>query len=239
MISFVIVSYNEERNILFTFKEILKTIKKFNFKKYEIIFINDCSTDSTKDIILDIKKKNKNIKIINNKKNLGFGGSVKKGLNYAKYKYIFWVPGDNAHKSSQINKIIKMGVSENMDITSTYYTNKSQRSNFRKFFTSSYTPFLNFIFNIKIPYYNGIFLIKKNIIKKIEIYTNSHSWQVELWVKAKFLKNFKYSFVETIVKDPKEGATAFKFKNSIKVVINIFRLIIINIYLNFFYYFKD
>ena len=104
------------------------------------------------------------------------------------------------------------------------------RTFFRRSFTGFYTPILNYLFGLDLPYYNGVSLINKRIFKNIKITTNSHSWQVELWVKSKYIKKFSYKFVPTVLRDRINGATAFKLKNSLKVFFNIIRLTFINLY---------
>ena len=68
MFSIVIPVFNEEDNLVKLIKEIRSSLK--NYKKYELIFVNDFSTDKTIDILKQ-EKKNFKFKIINNKINLG------------------------------------------------------------------------------------------------------------------------------------------------------------------------
>ena len=67
LFSIIIPVYNSERYIFASVKSVLK--QKFSKKKFEIILINDCSTDNSKSIINKIKKRSSNIKVINNKIN--------------------------------------------------------------------------------------------------------------------------------------------------------------------------
>ena len=46
-LSIVVPCFNEESNLANTYNEIIKSLKKSKIKKYEIIFIDDCSTDKT------------------------------------------------------------------------------------------------------------------------------------------------------------------------------------------------
>ena len=229
-LSFVVPAYNESQRIEGTLKEILKTINDVKIKDTEIIVVDDNSVDQTLSIVANFKKKNSRTKIIYHKNgiNLGFGGSVKEGIKLSSKKSVIYIPGDNSHAHTEIKKIVsEIG---NFDIVSTYYTNKENRTFFRRSFTGFYTPILNYLFGLDLPYYNGVSLINKRIFKNIKITTNSHSWQVELWVKSKYIKKFSYKFVPTVLRDRINGATAFKLKNSLKVFFNIIRLTFINLY---------
>jgi hypothetical protein len=88
-----------------------------------------------------------------NKKNLGFGGSIKKGLNLASKEMVMWIPGDNSHASSEIKKLLNER-NNNYNIISTYYINTQSRAFIRGLFTKLYTPVLNFLFRLNLPYYN-------------------------------------------------------------------------------------
>tara|TARA_B100000902_G_C27274171_1_gene897915 strand:- start:669 stop:1625 length:957 start_codon:yes stop_codon:yes gene_type:complete len=73
MITLLVLAYNEEENI----SQVISSLhKEFN----EIIVVNDCSTDSTKDILEELSNKFNNLKIVNNKKNLGAGKSFETGV---------------------------------------------------------------------------------------------------------------------------------------------------------------
>ena len=225
MISFIVACYNEEKNILETIQEIKKTCSNCKINNFEIIIINDKSSDKSKDVVNNYIRNSdqENIKLINNETNLGYGGSVKVGMKQANNEFIIWVPGDNAHKEKELSKILDyVG---KYDVISTFYTNTQTRNKFRQAFTEMYTPILNFFFNLDYPYYNGVTLIKKSVLDQISIFTDSHNFTVEMWVKIKFLKNVKIKFVPTLLDERLTGANAFKIINSIKVLFNTIRLI--------------
>lgn len=95
-ISLILPCYNEEKNIFFIWKEFTKLpIKKYTA---ELIFVNNGSTDNTKNEIKKIIKVNKSkkikIKIINLKKNQGYGGGIYEGLKRAKGDFIGWTHAD-------------------------------------------------------------------------------------------------------------------------------------------------
>ena len=91
MFSIVIPVFNEEDNLVKLIKEIKSSLK--NYKKYELIFVNDFSTDKTIDILKQ-KKKNFKFKIINNKINLGQSHSILTGIKNSNYNIIVTLDGD-------------------------------------------------------------------------------------------------------------------------------------------------
>ena len=224
MISFIVPGLNEKDNIISTIIEIENSCKISKLLEYEILFVDDGSTDGSS---LEVEKYEsefkKNIKIIKNEKNYGYGASIKIGASSATKKNICWVPADNSHPSKEIAKLISS--INKFDIISTYYSNSNERDPFRKKFTSLYTPILNFIFNEKIPYYNGVTIIKKEIFINCNIQTGSHAFQLEMWSNIFLQKNNSITFIPTLLTDRIEGATAFKFNNSVKVVFTTLRVI--------------
>ena len=230
MISYIIPFLNEEIHILKTINEVIHASKKLKINDFEIILIDDKSTDNSVILIKEYVRKNnfKNILIFSNKKNLGYGGSIKVGIIKAQKDILMWLPGDNAYNAVELSKIIKN--CEKFDIVSSFFLNPNKRNSFRKNFTKLYTPFLNRIFGLNLPYYCGIILAKKEIPKNIRVTTDSHFFQVEFWVRSFFYKrNLSFKFEALDVRDNPNSAKSFKLNNSIKVIINFFKLLFISI----------
>ena len=80
-ISILIPSHNEEQTVLGTVMRIMKVVESEGIN-YEIIVINDNSTDSTELILIRLSKKYSRVKYINNSKPNGFGSAVQKGLDH-------------------------------------------------------------------------------------------------------------------------------------------------------------
>lgn len=104
-ISVVIPAYNEEKRIVKTLKEIDAYFGKNNYS-YEIIVVNDGSTDDTRKIVNDLQKTIKNLVIINNEKNKGKGFVVRQGLLIGSGKYRIFTDADNATSIDQLEKLL-------------------------------------------------------------------------------------------------------------------------------------
>lgn len=130
----IIPAYNEEKSILTVYNNI-KAYNKKHGTKFDIIVINDGSTDDT-ELILQ-KNKIKHIKLINN---LGIGGAVQTGYKYAfekKYDVAVQFDGDNQHDVNYISKLIKpiIDMQANMVVGSRFVndsTSKFKSSFFRR-----------------------------------------------------------------------------------------------------------
>ena len=108
MFSIVIPIYNESENILNLLDEIYVNLKKFN--NYEIILVNDCSTDNTLDVIKKIS--DQKIKLVNNIKNYGQSYSIHRGIKLSFYNIIITIDGDGQNDPADIPKLLEIYLSK-------------------------------------------------------------------------------------------------------------------------------
>lgn len=98
--------FNEEGSIG---KTVEKAIKALEDKRidYEILVINDGSTDQTAQVVEKLIKQNSKIKLINHPKNLGYGEALKSGFYNARYNVIVYTDGDGQFDFSEISKFLE------------------------------------------------------------------------------------------------------------------------------------
>lgn len=100
--SVVIPTYNSAKEVV----RAIQSVREQTFKNYEIIVVDDCSTDNTYEVLL----KEQNIRLIRNSKNIRAGGARNKGIEEAKGEYIIFLDADDylAEKETlqKINDVI-------------------------------------------------------------------------------------------------------------------------------------
>lgn len=103
-VSFIVPAYNEGKTI----KECIDRIFNIDYSNIkEVIVVNDCSTDNTKEILQSLKKKYKKLIVINNPKNLGNAAkSQNVGLRYAKGEIIAIVDADSFPAKDCLKKML-------------------------------------------------------------------------------------------------------------------------------------
>ena len=79
---------------------------------YEIIFIDDGSTDKSKDILLNLEQKKK-IRLIINQKNYGQSYSISKGIKISSFQNIVTIDGDGQNNPKDIPKLLEVYFSKN------------------------------------------------------------------------------------------------------------------------------
>jgi glycosyltransferase involved in cell wall biosynthesis len=93
LVSIVLPTYNRAHLI----KRSIETCLSQTLKDIELIVVNDCSTDNTKEIVETFVAIDARVRLINNEKNLKLPGSLNKGFDIAKGKYFTWTSDDNLY----------------------------------------------------------------------------------------------------------------------------------------------
>jgi len=223
MLSIIIPEYNEEKNI----KNVLKNLFLSSIiikDKYEIIIVNDGSTDKTKEIINSFDNKKK-LKILSLKKNVGFGKAFLYGLKKAKGDRIVMIQGDNAWNSKNLKKLFQVYNDKNIDLLIQYNSKMlSTRGIVRTLLSKTFTKILNILTKKNIIYHNGIQVHQKKILNKIKIKEYHYCFQPEILLKTiKYYKNIKYIDMQS--QEREYGfSKAFNIKN-IKSVFIFFKKI--------------
>lgn len=113
--SIIMCAYNVEEYI----ERAIQSVYNQSYKSYELIIVNDGSTDKTLQKVRQAKKKYKmnNIVIINNSKNIGLGASRNRAVERAKGEYILYLDSDDTlYEDSTLNKINEIIIKEELDI---------------------------------------------------------------------------------------------------------------------------
>ncbi len=115
MISVVVPFYNEEENIKPLHEQLSSVLKSLN-RKYEIIFVDDGSTDGTFKNMLKVHEKDDRVKIIKFRKNFGQSAALKAGFDHAKGDFIISMDGDLQNDPADIQKLIEKIENEDYDV---------------------------------------------------------------------------------------------------------------------------
>jgi len=221
--SFVVTALNEEMNIEATVREIHAGARG-NTSDYELILVNDGSTDQTGAIMDRLAKTDSKVRVVHNVINLNLGGAFKRGLQESSMDYVMWLPGDNGAPSATISKVLsKVGMA---DIVIPYLEDPRNRSLFRRFVSRCYTMLLNTLFGLRIRYYNGGSVHRRTLIQSVDITTNSFACFAEATIKL-LRRGCTYVEVGYLSTERTTGggsSKAFHPRNVINVIKTIFRL---------------
>ena len=220
-ISVIIPAYNEEKTI----KEAITGLKKelTNLPlDYEIIVVNDGSTDKTKEIIERVP----DIKLISHAANKGYGAAIKTGVKNSRYDRVLFFDADGQHKPEYIKDLIKHADDCEMVIGQrTGYKGPILRQPGKKFLTW----LAGYLVEQKILDINsGLRLIKKGeFLKFIHLFPDSFS--ISTTSTLAFLKEglgIKYVPI-TINKRGADTKSSVKMKHGFQTILLMLRIIMI------------
>lgn len=163
LVSVVIVNYNGKELL----KIAIESIKKSKFKDYEILVVDNTSTDGSQDFI---KRKYSYVKLVENKVNLGYSG-INEAIKFCKGKYILFLNNDIKIDKQCIGNLIKVIESDNsIGMTApkliNYYNKKlvSGGTWLSRAFYNGHIKGDGKSKNLEIPYL-GVGLIRKSIVE--------------------------------------------------------------------------
>lgn len=218
-LSIIIPCYNEQDNIANTVQSVLDACKACQIDDFEIIPINDGSTDGTAKVLCALSL-HSHIFPISGPTNYGFGKTVKLGLSLAKGDYVITIPGDN--EVSYDTLVAILGNLGKAGIIIPYIINPEIRHWMRRFLSRAFTMTLNIISGNRIKYYNGCCLYWRSSMPVIE--TSGFAFNAIMLAKL-LRRGYSYIEVPMILNiKPNYKTSAFKFKNVVSVVYAVLKL---------------
>jgi len=160
-------AYNEEKAIESTVTKATKILPKMA-EKWEIIVVNDGSTDRTGEIVKELIKKEPRIKMITHTPNRGYGSTIKSGVYNSKYELIAFTDADGQFDFSEVTKFFETQRKTGADLVIGYYLKR--KVPFYRILGSKllWQPAVYLLFGLKVRDIDcGFKLIKKGVIDGI------------------------------------------------------------------------
>ena len=171
-LSIVVSFYNEEKSIDLFLDETVKVLKQISDLNYEIIFINDCSTDNSLEKLINHREINNNIKIINLSRRFGPMESIMAGINMATGDALINIDIDLQDPPNLIKQMVKYWREENYDVVFTTRTKREGESYLKRIVSSVGYKILKSSSNISVEKDSGDFrLISRRVINVYKKFT--------------------------------------------------------------------
>lgn len=134
--------WNEENNIQKVVLDAIPVAEKIA-SKWEIIMIDDGSSDRTGEIAEEIAKVNNNLKVIRLHPNRGYGAALRAGFENAKYKYVVFTDGDLQFDFSEVTHFVEK--IDNADIVIGYRKTRRDEKIFKRLLLMNLLKIWDFI----------------------------------------------------------------------------------------------
>ncbi len=213
--------YNEENNIKSTIEKISGKLREFGVT-FEILIVDDGSSDNTARIVRDMMKPSSSIRLVSHTSNIGPGSGILTGVKEASGEFIIFIPADIAMDLKQIPKYID--ASRNADVVVGLRSDRRDYSLFRKLVSFINIMSIKILFGMNEKQFNYISMYRTEIFRKIKIESRSVFVTAEIMIKA---RDLGYSLTEVEIDYvPREygKATGSSLKSILKTLKDMMRL---------------
>ena len=175
-ISIVIPLLNEAESLPELHAWIVKVATE-NKLSYEVIFVDDGSTDESWNIIRNLSSKDNNVKGIKFQRNYGKSGALHEGFKAAQGEVVFTMDADLQDSPDEIPELRRMILEEGYDIVSGWKKVRHDNTLTKNFPSKIFNAAARWCSGIKLHDFNcGLKAYKKRVIKGIEVYGEMHRY---------------------------------------------------------------
>ena len=180
-LSILIPAYNEEENIKRVIRQALEDAKRLT-NDFEIVIVDDGSSDNTGKIADLIARKDKYVRIIHHKTNQGLGQALQTGVKECKNDFIIYIEGDGQSLLKDQGKLFeKINESE---IVLGYRHSRKDYTLFRKILSYGYLLLLRILFNLTFRDVNWSAAFQRKIFDSIEVKSSTPFFLAETVIKS-------------------------------------------------------
>jgi polyisoprenyl-phosphate glycosyltransferase len=212
IISIVLPVYNEQNNIIIVYHTLIEHLQKLSQRyDYEIIFVNDGSTDDSWDIIQSLSKESPSVKGVNFSRNFGYQSALTAGYDFVSGDAVITMDSDLQHPPYMIEKMIAQWEQGSKLV---YARRINRNDSFLKKFTAHCYYKILYTIAIQIPRnVNDFRLIDKQIVEEIKKMREKDRYfrGIITWI------GFDYTFVDFEQPARISGTTKYTWSKLFKI----------------------
>jgi glycosyltransferase involved in cell wall biosynthesis len=219
-ISVIVTAMNEEGNLRPAVEAVACAVAP-RFLRYEIIIVDDGSTDRTPEVARSLVAGDARIRVHRNVRNLGVGRSYRIGIDLASYEYTSWVAGNNMLSQEALERVYDRVGERDMVIS---YVLRDIRPFVRRLISRAFTFGMNRLFSLKMRYYTGPCVFRSQVAKRLPGRAPGSLFVAELLVR---LLRTRQTYVEVGLQPlPRSSGSTktFRIRNIVDVFTSVMRL---------------
>jgi len=172
-LSILIPVYNEEGNLSLLYEKLVAALKKVG-RAYEVIFVDDGSSDGTMEILLDLREKNPNVKIISFSRNFGQTAALSAGIDSSIGDIIIPMDGDLQNDPEDILMLLQK-IEEGYDVVSGWRKDRKDPFLTRRLPSIIANKIISWIGGVHLHDYGcTLKAYRRDILKNIRLYGEMH-----------------------------------------------------------------
>ncbi len=226
MFSIVIPVYNEEESLDELVSKIKTTVAELNVQ-FEILFVNDGSTDNSQKIIDDLSLENNNIKSITFRKNFGKSAALNAGFEHVKYDIVFTMDADLQDDPMEIPRFLKE-IEDGYDLVTGWKENRNDPKE-KTIPSKVFNAITSKMSGLELKDYNcGFKCYRKTVLNEVNLYGELHRFVPFL----AFKKGFKVQEIPVHHHERKHGISKFGLERYARGFFDLLTVIFITNYIN-------
>lgn len=214
-ISVIIPMYNEEENVIKTLNAVNDVLKIYG--DFEIIVVDDGSTDKTNQLVNEFSTTNSNIYLLKNPVNMGMGRALRTGFEKSEGDIIITIDADLSYDPSFIPKLVDE-IDETADIViGSQYMAGGKTENIpalRLFISKTANKIVGYAMTDNISTVTGVLrAYRKEVLDSVELESNGTEINPEILAKAKAV-GFNIKEIPVTLKGRELGKSKVRFRST-------------------------
>jgi glycosyltransferase involved in cell wall biosynthesis len=217
--------YNESEHIIRTLDNVREAFVELGSLTYEVIVIDDCSSDNSNVLISEYLNSHPDMRIVfqRNAVNTGWAQNYVDAAFMGCGKYYRVICGDESEPKKTIVEVFRhLGEA---DILIPYYATTEGRSNYRLVISRVYTSLVNLISGFNLHYYNGLHIHLRYNVMRWHSNTRGFGFQADILCML-LARGYSYREIPVTTIEMKSGqSTALSFRNFLSVGHTLFDIL--------------
>lgn len=220
-ISVFVPALNEEHTLAPTVERLIDALT-ITIEDFEIIIVNDGSSDNTGNVAERIAAENPIVRVVSNPRTMGLGFGYRRGYEEATKDSFVYIPGDNTWPYRSFVELF--GNLGRADIITSYAINPEVRPFGRRIVSRLYTIAMNVLFGRHMRYFNGLTIYPVSFLRRGPATTFGFGFQAEVLLKALY-SGLSYIEVGLPIDERSAGGSkAVNIRNIVSVAATVVRL---------------